>query len=78
MANAATKFIVTMAKTIAVTMATLIVTIVVALIGLPLLVLAAALELIDYFKGNGSKSEDGDCRDLRDEAAAEDSASTGN
>lgn len=78
MANAATKFIVTIAKVIAVTMATLIVTIVVALIGLPLLVLAAALKLIDYFRGNDSKSKDGDCRNLREEAMPEDRPSADN
>ena len=71
MKSSTIKFIVMTAKVIAITMATLVVAIVAAMVGLPLLVLAAALKLIEYFRGNDNKSKDGDCRDMREEAISE-------
>jgi hypothetical protein len=59
-------------------MMTLIATIIVAIIGIPLLLWAGVIEVIDYLKKHYGASEEHGCRDMRDEAASEDSASTGN
>lgn len=65
-------------KLIAMIMMTLIATIIVAIIGIPLLLWAGVIEVIDYLKKHYGASEEHSCRDLRDEAASEDSASAGN
>lgn len=65
-------------KLIAIIMMTLIATIIVAIIGVPLLLWAGVIEVIDYLKKHYEASEEHSCRDMRDEAASEDSASTGN
>lgn len=65
-------------KLIAIIMMTLIATIIVAIIGVPLLLWAGVIEVIDYLKKHYEASEEHSCRDLRDEAASEDSASAGN
>lgn len=59
-------------------MMTLIVTIIVAIIGIPVLLWVGVEEVIDYLKKHYGASEEHSCRDLRDEAASEDSASAGN
>lgn len=65
-------------KLIAIIMMTLIATIIVAIIGVPLLLWAGVIEVIDYLKKHYEASEEHSCRDMRDEAASEDSASAGN
>lgn len=65
-------------KLIAIIMMTLIATIIVAIIGIPLLLWTGVIEVIDYLKKHYEASEERNCRDLRDEAASEDSASAGN
>ena len=65
-------------KLIAIIMMTLIATIIVAIIGIPLLLWAGVIEVIDYLKKPYEASEEHSRRDMRDKAAAEDSASAGN
>lgn len=65
-------------KLIAIIMMTLIATIIVAIIGIPLLLWAGVIEVVDYLMKHHEASEEHSCRDMRDEAASEDSASAGN